>query len=210
MDVLARLPGCEGQAADAVSAHTQVKLRMLQNCSKFQSQSVRTVRSPLPTARWVFRKRIKVATTRCGCISLMPNPRGDRPAQYKHAERLHLKERTSPYDPPGTKRPFAPLVIHVTRTCSHEHRVKGVPTTTCTSRPSFNDWMRNRQPLPLHRGSFVMSLAFTITLHVALHPLKRLKKKEKKITGVAETSRAYSGAVQRHGRTCSKMRRAIL
>ena len=26
MDVIARVPGCDGQAADAVSAHTQVKL----------------------------------------------------------------------------------------------------------------------------------------------------------------------------------------
>ena len=26
MDVIARLPGCDGQAADSVSAHTQVKL----------------------------------------------------------------------------------------------------------------------------------------------------------------------------------------
>ena len=26
MDVVARLPGCEGQAADAVSAHTEVKM----------------------------------------------------------------------------------------------------------------------------------------------------------------------------------------
>ena len=26
MDVIARLPGCEGQAGDAVSANTQVKL----------------------------------------------------------------------------------------------------------------------------------------------------------------------------------------
>ena len=26
MDVIARLPGCDGQAADAVSAYTQVKL----------------------------------------------------------------------------------------------------------------------------------------------------------------------------------------
>ena len=31
MDILSRLPGCDGQAADAVSAHTQVKLKMLQN-----------------------------------------------------------------------------------------------------------------------------------------------------------------------------------
>ena len=35
MDVLARLPGCDGQAADAVSAYTQVNLenapRLLKN-----------------------------------------------------------------------------------------------------------------------------------------------------------------------------------
>ena len=26
MDIISRLPGCDGQAADAVSAHTQVKM----------------------------------------------------------------------------------------------------------------------------------------------------------------------------------------
>ena len=31
MDVISRLPGCSGQAADAVSAQTQVKWKMLQN-----------------------------------------------------------------------------------------------------------------------------------------------------------------------------------
>ena len=36
-EVRARLPGCAGQAADAIFAHTQ---RTLQNCSKFRSQSV--------------------------------------------------------------------------------------------------------------------------------------------------------------------------
>ena len=40
MDVIARLPGCVGQAADAVSAYTQKNWRMLQNYSKFQSQNV--------------------------------------------------------------------------------------------------------------------------------------------------------------------------
>ena len=37
---IARLPDCDGQAADAVSAYTQVKL--LPDCSKFQSQDVQT------------------------------------------------------------------------------------------------------------------------------------------------------------------------
>ena len=40
MDVIARLPDCDGQAADAVSAYTQVKWRMLPDCSEFQSQNV--------------------------------------------------------------------------------------------------------------------------------------------------------------------------
>ena len=32
MDIIFRLPGCDGQAADAVSAETQVKWKMLPNC----------------------------------------------------------------------------------------------------------------------------------------------------------------------------------
>ena len=31
VDVISRLPGCAGQAADAVSAYTKVKWKMLQN-----------------------------------------------------------------------------------------------------------------------------------------------------------------------------------
>ena len=31
MDTISRLPGCDGQAADAVSAHTQVKM---EDCPK--------------------------------------------------------------------------------------------------------------------------------------------------------------------------------
>ena len=31
MDIISRLPGCAGQAADAVSAYTQEKWKMLQN-----------------------------------------------------------------------------------------------------------------------------------------------------------------------------------
>ena len=53
-----------------------------------------TVRSPSPTARWVSKKKIKVANTKCGCILLMLT----LAAQYKHARHVHLKERASPYD----------------------------------------------------------------------------------------------------------------
>ena len=31
MDIISRLPGCDGQAADAVSAYTQVKWKMFTN-----------------------------------------------------------------------------------------------------------------------------------------------------------------------------------
>ena len=31
MDIISRLPGCSGQAADAVSSYTQEKWKMLQN-----------------------------------------------------------------------------------------------------------------------------------------------------------------------------------
>ena len=41
MDVIARLPGCDGQAADAVSANTQVKWEVLPDCSKFNNRNVR-------------------------------------------------------------------------------------------------------------------------------------------------------------------------
>ena len=42
MDIISRLPGCDGQAADAVSAYTQVKWKMLTNYRKFQNRSVQT------------------------------------------------------------------------------------------------------------------------------------------------------------------------
>ena len=44
MDIISRLPGCDGQAADAVSAYTQIKnRRWSQIIEKFQNRSVQTV-----------------------------------------------------------------------------------------------------------------------------------------------------------------------
>ena len=40
MDVIARLSECTGQAADAVSAYTQVKMEDAPKLQKFQSQNV--------------------------------------------------------------------------------------------------------------------------------------------------------------------------
>ena len=43
MDIISRLPGCDGQAADAVSAYTQViNGRCSQIIEKFQNRSVQT------------------------------------------------------------------------------------------------------------------------------------------------------------------------
>ena len=40
MDIIARLPDYDGQTADAISAYTQEKWRMLKNYSKFPNQNV--------------------------------------------------------------------------------------------------------------------------------------------------------------------------
>ena len=42
MDIISRLPGCDGQAADAVSAYTQVKMEDATNYENFQNRSVQT------------------------------------------------------------------------------------------------------------------------------------------------------------------------
>ena len=42
MDIIAILPGCSGQAADAVSAYTQVKMEDAHKLLKFQNRSVQT------------------------------------------------------------------------------------------------------------------------------------------------------------------------
>ena len=44
MDIISRLPGCDGQAADAVSAYTQVKMERFSQIikQKFQNRSVQT------------------------------------------------------------------------------------------------------------------------------------------------------------------------
>ena len=42
MDIISRLPGCDGQAADAVSAYTQVKMEDAHKLLKIQNRSVQT------------------------------------------------------------------------------------------------------------------------------------------------------------------------
>ena len=42
MDIISRLPGCDGQAADAVSAYTQVKMEDAHKLLNFPNQSVQT------------------------------------------------------------------------------------------------------------------------------------------------------------------------
>ena len=48
MDVIARVPDCDGQAAYVKSAYTQVKLEDDPRLSKFQSQNVQTYGYDLP------------------------------------------------------------------------------------------------------------------------------------------------------------------
>ena len=79
-----------------------------------------TVRFLAPTTRWVARKKIKAATRRCGCISLMPTLEAiarcstNTPRQKK--KRAHWEQSDHSRNS---------KVIHMTSTCSHEHNVKG-------------------------------------------------------------------------------------
>ena len=50
IDVIARLPDCDGQAADAVSAYTQVKMEDAQNFKK--KSECPDVRIRLPEHKW--------------------------------------------------------------------------------------------------------------------------------------------------------------
>ena len=52
MDIIPRLPGCAGQAADAVSAYTQVKMEDAPNYWKFQSRNVEDIWIRLPRHTW--------------------------------------------------------------------------------------------------------------------------------------------------------------
>ena len=52
MDVIARLRGCDGQAADAVSAYTQVKLKDAPKLLKIPKSESRDVLIRLPRHKW--------------------------------------------------------------------------------------------------------------------------------------------------------------
>ena len=52
MDIISRLPGCDGQAADAVSAYTQVKWKMLANCWKFPKSECPDIWIRLHRHKW--------------------------------------------------------------------------------------------------------------------------------------------------------------
>ena len=65
----------------------------------------------------------------------LANPRGDYPPRDKHDQRLHLKERSSPYElnkgrsraHGEQKRPFAlVIIIHMISTWSRQHNSKGL------------------------------------------------------------------------------------
>ena len=52
IDIITRLPGCAGQAADAVSAYTQEKWKMFTNCSKFPNRNVQSIWIRPPRHKW--------------------------------------------------------------------------------------------------------------------------------------------------------------
>ena len=54
MDIISRLPGCDGQAADAVSAYTQVKMEDASKLLNFLNSKCPDIWIPLPRHKWPF------------------------------------------------------------------------------------------------------------------------------------------------------------
>ena len=52
MDIISRLPGCDGQAADAVSAHTQVKMEDAHKLFKIPKSECPEIWIRLPRHKW--------------------------------------------------------------------------------------------------------------------------------------------------------------
>ena len=52
LDVVARLPGCDGQAADAVSAYTQVNLEDAPNCPKCPNRNAQMFGYVFHDTKW--------------------------------------------------------------------------------------------------------------------------------------------------------------
>ena len=52
MDIISRLPGCSGQAADAVSAYTQVKMEDAHKCLKIPKSECPDIWIRLPRHKW--------------------------------------------------------------------------------------------------------------------------------------------------------------
>ena len=52
MDVIARLPGCAGQATDAISAYTQVKMKDAPKLLKIPKSERPDIWSRLPRHKW--------------------------------------------------------------------------------------------------------------------------------------------------------------
>ena len=52
MDIISRLPGCAGQAADAVSTHTQVKMEDAPTLLKIPKSECPDIRIRLPKHKW--------------------------------------------------------------------------------------------------------------------------------------------------------------
>ena len=66
MDIISRLPGCDGQAADAVSAYTQVKM---EDAHKFIENSKNGVSRHLDSSTTTQMAKIMVQYGRPSCSS---------------------------------------------------------------------------------------------------------------------------------------------
>ena len=54
MDIISRLPSCDGQAADAVSAYTQVKMEDVHKLLKIPKSECPDIWIRLPRHKWLY------------------------------------------------------------------------------------------------------------------------------------------------------------
>ena len=97
MDIKSRLPGCAGQAADAVSAYTQVKMEDAPSLFKIPKSECPDIWRRLPQHKWLsfscdllsFRIRVCSVQSVCRCCIHPHSPQQEACPQHHYASAQH-------------------------------------------------------------------------------------------------------------------------
>ena len=213
MDIISRLPGCAGQAADAVSAYTQLKSRMLPNYWKFQNRNVQTY-------GYVFQNincRSHGNTLRI-LLFLLNESYTDTHSQDSVGKTVR-QSIDGIWLGKSTK--LGMLVCsqknkhYSYRSMWHENDRKEAESSSYAEEIDERRW---------HRGVNIISWSRWVRMHSTGMRTKRENSwtiqqdvwipyfcwSNREITRIGQTSRKNFSVVLRHGRTCWKMRGTVL